>query len=35
MLKLVQDQQFVSTVGARVSMESYIVVDGVNYDDGN
>jgi hypothetical protein len=26
MLKLVQDQQFVSTVGARVSMESYIVV---------
>jgi ATPase subunit of ABC transporter with duplicated ATPase domains len=35
MLKLVQDQQFVSTVGARVSMESYIVVDGVNYDNGN
>jgi ATPase subunit of ABC transporter with duplicated ATPase domains len=35
MLKLVQDQQFVSAVGARVSMESYIVLDGVNDDDGN
>jgi hypothetical protein len=35
MLKLVQDQQFVSTVGARVSVESYIVLDGANDDDGN
>ena len=35
MLKLVQDQQFVSTVGARVSVESYIVIDGVGYDNGN
>jgi hypothetical protein len=35
MLKLVQDQQFVSSVGARVSMESYIVLDGANDDDGN
>jgi len=35
MLKLVQDQQFVSTVGARVSVESYIVLDGADDDDGN
>jgi len=35
MLKLVQDRQFVSSVGARVSMESYIVIDGVGYDNGN
>jgi ATPase subunit of ABC transporter with duplicated ATPase domains len=35
MLKLVQDQQFVSTVGARVSVESYIVLDGANDDDRN
>lgn len=35
MLKLVEDQQFVSTVGARVSVESYIVLDGADDDDGN
>lgn len=37
MLKLVQDQQFVSSVGAKVSPEAYIVLDEVKdeYDDGN
>lgn len=35
MLKLVQDHQFVSSVGAKVSMEAYIVIDGVDDDNGN
>jgi len=35
MLKLVNDRQFVSSVGAKVSPESYIVLDGADNDNGD